>query len=84
MFAAAVDDHPNYPKTGSAFVLEVSSIKEVFYAPSDLERDEWIDTVMKYSKQLSIDNAYEIARSDETKLGAGSESANFRFSSASV
>ena len=51
--------------------MEVNSTKEIFYAPSDLERTEWIDAVMKYSKQLSIDNAYEITRSKEGKLGEG-------------
>jgi hypothetical protein len=55
-----------------AFVLDTNSKKKVLYAPSELERDEWIDVVRKYSAQSNIENAYEIPRDANSKLGEGS------------
>ena len=73
---AKVDHHQNQREQGSAFFLQLNSTKEIFYAPSDLERDEWVAALMKYSKQLSIDNAYEITRnsSQEFTMGKGADS----------
>jgi hypothetical protein len=56
-----------------AIVLDTNSQKKVLYAPSELDREEWINVVRKYSAQSNIENAYEIPRDANSKLGEGSD-----------
>ena len=52
-------------------VIEQSNAKKVLYAPSELERDEWVAVIRKYSTQSNIENGYEFTRDNASKLGEG-------------
>jgi hypothetical protein len=45
--------------------------KKVLYAPSELDRDEWVDVIRKYSTQSNIENGYDFTRDNSSKLGEG-------------
>lgn len=46
-----------------------------FYAPSEMEREEWVHVIRKHAVNSVIDNGYEIKRDEkESKLGSGSYS----------
>ena len=72
------NDEQNRPAEGLfAFTVDlqnVKSIKRQFYAPTELERDEWVYVIRKYSTQSNIENAYKFTRDATSKLGEG---ANF-------
>mmetsp|Transcript_63219 Transcript_63219/g.169033 ORF Transcript_63219/g.169033 Transcript_63219/m.169033 type:complete len:445 (-) Transcript_63219:87-1421(-) len=52
--------------------LDVDGAKKLLFAPTELERDEWIDVIRKYSTQSLITNTYEFSRDKNSKLGEGS------------
>ena len=45
--------------------------KKVLYAPSELERDEWVDVIRKYATQSNIKNSYDFSHDSSSKLGEG-------------
>ena len=47
--------------------LNVANRKELLFAMSDLDREEWIDAIRKYCTQSNIENTYL----KSSKLGAG-------------
>jgi serine/threonine protein kinase len=49
----------------------MQSSKKVLYAPSELDRDEWVAVIRKYSAQSNIENGYEFTRDNSSKLGEG-------------
>ena len=54
-----------------ALILDLQSNKKLLYAPTALERDEWVDVIRKYSTQSNIENAYDFTRDSSSKLGEG-------------
>lgn len=46
-----------------------------FFAPTEVEREEWVHVIRKHAVNSVIDNGYTIRRDDkESKLGSGSYS----------
>ena len=54
-----------------ALILDLQGSKKTLYAPTALERDEWVDVIRKYSTQSNIENGYEFTRDSASKLGEG-------------
>uniref|UniRef100_A0A7S0M5X2 Protein kinase domain-containing protein n=1 Tax=Cryptomonas curvata TaxID=233186 RepID=A0A7S0M5X2_9CRYP len=80
-FARSSPSNDQTDKSLFCFELEFLSSpgsKKCFYAPSDLERNEWAQIIRKYSVNSSIDNVYTIGTDKDSKLGSGSFSTVYK------
>ena len=64
-------DNPSTQRYCLKLEFRDSSKKLYLYASSELDRDEWFNAIRQYSVNSSIENSYDVSRSEDKILGTG-------------